>query len=327
MGRLKILSPGFLTTVQDSGRYGYRSYGMPLSGAMDFFSHMTGNLLVGNEPGVPSLEITLTGPEIEFTGRLLIAVTGAEMYPTINGQQVEMWKSHRVGRKDRLSFSYPASGARAYLSVAGGLRVPVVMGSASTYLRGKTGGLNGRKCEEGDIVETGSHYNAFRKPVALPLHLIPEWKQCQVLSVVSGIDCEAFPEESIGLFYRETFSVSNYSDRMGIRLSGHTISHRDKADVISYPIVPGTIQVPGDGNPVMMLADSQTVGGYTQIAVLATSSLWKTGQLKPGDMVNFRLIENGEAVRQLVKVMNELDEVFGRGDNRITMERYRNKGG
>ena len=145
MSRLKILTPGFLTTVQDSGRYGYRNYGMPLSGAMDFFSHMTGNLLTGNSPGEASLEITLTGPEIEFSGRTNIAVTGAEMNPMINGVPIPMWQSINVGRKDRLTFHYPLTGSRAYLSVAGGIKVQHVMGSSSTYIRAKTGGCQGRR--------------------------------------------------------------------------------------------------------------------------------------------------------------------------------------
>ena len=143
------------------------------------------------------------------------------------------------------------------------------------------------------------------------MSLIPEWKAETDLRIIMGVDQSEFPSDTTDLLLNAQFEVTNYSDRMGIRLSGPFLKHKHKADVISYPLVPGTIQVPGDGNPVIMLADSQTIGGYTQIANIITADLWKTGQLKPGDKVKFRITEPDEAVRSLSELFNELFSTFG----------------
>ncbi|MFO7575685.1 MAG: biotin-dependent carboxyltransferase family protein [Bacteroidales bacterium] len=311
MSSIKIISSGFFTTIQDGGRYGYRSFGMPVSGAMDFFSHMAGNLLVGNDPREASLECTIKGPEIRFSRRTMIAITGAEMDPMINGKPVEMWTSIIAGRRDKLSFGSITSGTRSYVSFAGGIDVPEIMGSRSTYIRGRLGGYMGRKLEENDRIKIFPAIILFRRKRRLPLSLIPEWRKETTLKIIKGVDYDMFSSETSELLLNSAFEVTNYSDRMGIRLSGPFLKHKHKADVISYPLVPGTIQVPGDGNPVIMLADSQTIGGYTQIANIITADIWKTGQLKPGDKVRFGLIEPDEAVRTLSALLNELFSTFG----------------
>jgi antagonist of KipI len=310
MSFLKIIEPGFLTTVQDGGRPGYRGYGMPLSGAMDYFSHITGNLIVGNEPAQSSLEITLIGPVIEFSGSALIAVTGAETDTMINGKPIEMWCSVKVKRNDRLSFGSFDTGARVYLAVSGGLDVPLVMGSASTYLRGKIGGYGGRRLMAGDKISLNKSHLLFRKRRKLPLGMIPEWRKDVCLRVMHGLDFKTFSDEDTGLFFSSLYQVSNNSDRMGIRLSGPGLGVGSKADVISYPLAAGTIQVPGDGQPVIMLADSQTVGGYRQIGYIATADIWKTGQLKPGDRVNFTVIGYDDAVSALRELKREISQAF-----------------
>jgi biotin-dependent carboxylase-like uncharacterized protein len=311
MSSIKIISSGFFTTVQDRGRYGYRGFGMPVSGAMDFFSHMAGNLLVGNDPREASLEITMKGPEIKFSRRTMISITGAEMNPVINGKPVEMWTSIIAGRGDKLSFGSLTSGARSYLSFAGGIDVPEIMGSRSTYIRGGIGGHMGRKLEENDNIRLFPAITMFRKKHRLPLSLIPEWRAEMALHIIKGVDFDEFSTESSDILLNSIFEVTNYSDRMGIRLSGPHLTHRNKADVISYPLVPGTIQVPGDGNPVIMLADSQTIGGYTQIANIITADIWKAGQLKPGDKVQFGMVEPDEAINYLSDLLNELFSAFG----------------
>lgn len=308
---MTIISPGFFTTIQDSGRYGYRSFGMPVSGAMDFFSHMAANLIVGNKPWQGALEVTLTGPVIEFSSRALIAITGAEMNPMINNHPVEMWSGLAVGKKDRLSFGSLDSGARVYISFAGGLDVPVVMGSSSTYLRGSIGGINGKRITEGDRIKINTPLLSYRKRNKLPVALIPEWTREVHLGILEGIDFSEFPDDTIETFLSSSFKVTNYSDRMGIRLSGPVLKHMASADVISYPIAPGTIQVPGDGNPVIMLADSQTVGGYTQIANIISADLWRTGQLKPWDEVRFKRCDNSEALKNLDVMIREIYSTFG----------------
>lgn len=311
MSSIKIISPGFFTTVQDGGRHGYRSFGMPVSGAMDFFSHMAGNLLVGNDPREASLELTMKGPEIRFSRRTMIAVTGAEMNPMINGKPVEMWTGIIAGRGDRLSFGSITSGLRSYVSFAGGIDVPEIMGSRSTYIRGKLGGHHGRKLEEDDNIRLFPAIILLRKKRRMPLSLVPEWRKEATLRIMEGVDYNGFTPEATELLQNSPFEVTNYSDRMGIRLSGPFLKHKHKADVISYPLIPGTIQVPGEGRPVIMLADSQTIGGYTQIANIITADLWKTGQLKPGDKVRFSLTSHDDAVRLLADIINELFGAFG----------------
>lgn len=311
MSSIKIVSPGFFTTVQDNGRYGYRCFGMPVSGAMDFFSHMAGNLIVGNDPGEASLEATIKGPEIKFSRKTMIAITGAEMDPMINGKPVEMWTGIIAGRGDRLSFGSVTSGLRSYISFAGGIDVPETMGSRSTYIRGRIGGVMGRKLEENDNIRLFPAMTLLRKKRRLPLAFIPEWRRDTTLRIMKGVDYGEFTTEASDLLVSSPFEVTNYSDRMGIRLSGTTLQHKRKADVISYPLVPGTIQVPGDGNPVIMLADSQTIGGYTQIANIITADLWKTGQIRPGDEVRFTLTGYDDAVKSLADLFNELFGTFG----------------
>jgi biotin-dependent carboxylase-like uncharacterized protein len=195
--------------------------------------------------------------------------------------------------------------------VAGGLDVPGVMGSSSTYLRGRIGGFNGKRMAEGDQIKVNTPLLSYRKRNKLPVALIPEWTREVRLGVLEGIDFAEFPDETIETFLNSSFKVTNYSDRMGIRLSGPILKHRASADVISYPIASGTIQVPGDGNPVIMLADSQTVGGYTQIANIISADIWRTGQLKPWDEVCFKRCDHSEAIKSLDEMIREIYSTFG----------------
>jgi antagonist of KipI len=312
MKYLIINQPGFLTTVQDSGRFGYRSSGMPVSGAMDMYSCTVANLLTGNRPDDAVLEMTLTGPEIIFPGKMLIAVTGADMTPMVNGHPVRMWRSLKVTGGDRLTFGSLLSGARSYLAVSGGIDVPLVMGSRSTYLRGKIGGFMGRKLMAGDRVPVSPGITLFKKEQVLPLSLIPEWRSELTISIMPGVDFDQFTGGAAETLFKSEYKVTNNSDRMGIRLSGEPLMHTGKADVISYPLTKGTIQVPGDGQPVIMLSDSQTVGGYTQIANIIGADLYKTGQLKPGDSVRFKIVSYEKAIATSKDQLGELSNIFGK---------------
>lgn len=311
MKYLKIVEAGFLTTVQDGGRYGFRGFGMPLSGAIDIYSYTLGNMIVGNDPDDASLEITLTGPAIKFPGRMTIAITGADMTPMINGKSVAMWRTLRVSRGDVLSFGLLVSGARSYVAISGGIKVPVVMGSRSTYLRGRLGGHLGRRLQAEDSVPVHPGLRLFSREVILPASMIPEWRKEVTLNLLPGVDYNEFPESSREILITDHFKVTNNSDRMGIRLSATPIKHSKGADVISYPLATGTIQVPGDGQAVIMLSDSQTVGGYRQIANIITADLFKAGQLKPGDTVRFRIVTHDEALSCLKEQTNEIYSIFG----------------
>jgi len=310
MKYLKIVEPGFLTSVQDIGRYGYRGSGMPLAGAMDNYSYKIANLLVGNNPDSAVLEITLTGPVILIPGRMQIAITGADMNPSVNGKQVPMWKSINVSRGDKLSFGSLKSGVRSYLGVSGGVLVNEIMGSRSTYLRGRIGGYMGRKLFPEDKIPVKPGFGFFMKEKGLPDHLIPKWDNDVTLRILPGVDYDQFTDDAKEILTSTNFKVTNNSDRMGIRLAGTQLMHKEKADVISYPIGPGTIQVPGDGQAVIMLSDSQTVGGYTQIANVITADLYKTGQLRPGDSIRFSLISYDDALSYLKEHTGKLNSIF-----------------
>lgn len=311
MKYLKIIEPGFLTSVQDEGRYGHRGSGMPMAGAMDIYSHQIANLLVGNNQNDATLEITLTGPVIRFPGRMQIAITGADMNPSVNGKPVMMWRSINVTRGDTLSFGSLKSGVRSYLSVTGGILESEIMGSRSTYLRGRLGGHMGRKLFPEDLIPVKPGISFFKKEIELPEQLIPKWSSEIILRLLPGVDYDQFTGEAKELLTSSEFKVTHNSDRMGIRLSSTVLKHIEKADVISYPIGPGTIQVPGDGQAVIMLSDSQTVGGYTQIASVISADLYKTGQLRPGDTIKFKLVSHDEALLFLKDHFNQLSSIFG----------------
>lgn len=293
---LKIVKPGFLTTIQDRGRFHYQKWGIPVAGAMDEYALRVGNLLVGNQENQACLEITLLGPEIEFWAPGLIALTGADLGAQLNGQSVETWTSFQVKEGDILRFTGIRSGCRAYLAAAGGFDVPVVMGSRSTYLRGKIGGLNGRALREGDVLEVNtSEQNSQWPPSRIPVEFRQQHSSTQVVRVVLGPQDDAFTPEGIDTFLHSEYTVTPESDRMGCRLEGPAITHREGPDIISDGIAMGSIQVPGNGKPIVMLADRQTTGGYAKIATVITPDLWKMAQAKPGDTISFAGVTLAEA--------------------------------
>jgi biotin-dependent carboxylase-like uncharacterized protein len=306
---------GLLITVQDRGRYGYQRYGMPVSGAMDVFSLELANLLVGNDPGDACLEATISGPELEFTGATWIAITGADMDPYLNGQDIPMNTAVDVRPGHRLGFRGLRSGCRAYIAFAGGIAVPPVMGSRSTYLRTGTGGFQGRALMPGDELPLGdepmipagdslplgesdplSHHgqtstgSAIRKPLLkkLPEGLIPEYKHEQTIRILSGPEAHYFEIAGLRSFLSTEYTVTAQSDRMGYRLSGEPIRHKEgMSNIITAGISLGTIQVPGDGQPIILMADRQTSGGYARIASVITVDITLIAQLRPGDKINF----------------------------------------
>lgn len=297
---IHIHHPGLLTTVQDLGRYGYQSFGMPVSGAMDHLSLTIANLLLGNPPDAAGLEATLTGPDIEFSSSGAIAVCGADMGAAINGAPISMNTAIRVKPGDRLNFTGLKTGCRVYIAFAGGIDVPKVMNSRSTYLRAKLGGFEGRALKPGDRLELGPVCGKVRK-APLPSGLIPEYNARQTIRILAGPEMERFSPDGIRTFLDSEYEISGQSDRMGYRLSGPVIPHPDKgADIISAGVSMGTIQMPGNGQPILLMADRQTTGGYARIANVATIDLTRVAQLKPGDRVRFQKITI-ESAHALVK--------------------------
>ncbi|MHC1733828.1 MAG: biotin-dependent carboxyltransferase family protein [Bacteroidales bacterium] len=288
MATVIVHTAGLLTTVQDRGRYGYQRFGMPVSGAMDVFSLELANLLVGNEPGDACLEATISGPELEFTGATWISVTGANMDPHLNGKGILMNTAVDVRPGDRLGFRGLRSGCRAYIAFAGGIAVPPVMGSRSTYLRAGIGGFNGRALVSGDELPLGEPLGKPRLK-RIPEDLIPEYKHEQTIRIISGPEAHYFKIAGLRSFLATEYTVTAQSDRMGYRLSGEPIKHKEgMTNVISAGISLGTVQVPGDGQPIILMADRQTSGGYARIANVITADLTLLAQMRPGYKIHFK---------------------------------------
>lgn len=305
MASLIVKNPGLLTTIQDAGRIGFGQYGIPSAGAMDILSLQLANILVGNDRYEAAIEITFMGPEIEFDENLIISITGADISPSINGKEIEMHSTVYVNKGDVLKFGTLKNGCRAYLAVSGGFDLPEIMNSKSTYLRGKLGGVEGRKLKIGDFLsvnrDKGYKHLGVRK---IPKDFIPAFNNQYIVRVIMGPEDDRFTEEGTQTFLNNEYTLSNQCDRMGYRLNGPKIQHKGGADIISGGITLGAIQVPGHGEPIIMMADRQTTGGYTKIANVISVDIPYLAQLKAGDKVKFQKISIQEA-QTLVKDREE----------------------
>lgn len=311
----QVLSPGFLTTVQDKGRFGYRSIGMPVAGALDQYSYRVANLLVGNDQDAACLEITFLGPTLRALDSAVIALTGGAFQATLNGKPLPQWQAVEVKKNDIITVSEAVAGFRGYLAVAGGFDVPFVMGSRSTYLRGKIGGLEGRPLQAGDELEVGLPLREPRHYIGkfIPSEYIPKYNASGIvtLRVIMGPQENCFSQKGLQDFLMSTYTVTSESDRMGCRLGGTSVEHlsKDHAQIISDGIPPGAVQIPGDGMPIIMLADAQTTGGYPKIATVCTVDLPLVSQCKPGDEVHFLEITRDEAISLLKEQEDKLYEL------------------
>ena len=287
---ITVLNPGLLTTVQDLGRMGYQQFGVSVSGVMDPRAAAIGNILVGNPQGEAVLECTLMGPQLKFETDEVIAVTGGDLSPTLDDQPVPAYAALAVKAGQTLRFGAPKAGCRAYIAFAGGLDIPLVMGSRSTYMKAAIGGFEGRKLQKGDVL-------GLRAPVAgyANLHqraIAPEFvpRPVYTLRVVLGPQDDAFTPEGVATFLGSEYTVTNEFDRMGCRMDGPAIQHKNGGDIISDGIAFGAIQVPGSGKPILMGADRQTTGGYTKIATVISADFRLLAQLKAGDKVRFEAV-------------------------------------
>jgi antagonist of KipI len=300
---VKVIKPGLLTTVQDLGRSAYRVYGVSKSGAMDTLSFRLANLLVGNKEGDAALEVTLIGPKLKFEADGIIAITGGNLSPKLNGEAMTMWKAVSVCKNDVLCFGENRAGCRAYISFAGGIQVPKVMGSRSTFLRGNYGGLEGRALKAGDRFPIGQPQINVKTLVGRRLKVedTPDFKANGPIRFILGPHDYAFTAESRQKFIATPYQLSNDSDRMGFRLAGETLEHVHGADIISDFITAGTIQVPGSGLPIIHMADCGTSGGYTKMGVIIGVDLPKVAQKKPGDEILFKVVDIKHAQEKLRK--------------------------
>lgn len=290
---IRIREPGLLATVQDRGRYGYQEMGVPVSGAMDQWALRLGNLLVGNGEYAACIEITMGGFAAEFLGDTVCTVAGLNESARLNDEPVPYWQPVTVARGDVLALDRGTRGARDYLFIAGGIDVPLVLGSRSTHLRGRFGGLDGRALRPGDELAAG--HPSGRIVERFPQDFLPRYTDGPVLRVVLGPQDDRFTEAGLSTFLSGTYEVTARADRMGYRLEGLTIHHREGADIISDGIPLGAVQVPGDGQPMILLADRPTTGGYAKIATVISVDVPLIAQALPGAHVRFQAISLPEA--------------------------------
>lgn len=294
----EVLKPGLFTTVQDLGRMGFQKYGVSVSGAIDFFSHRIANRLVGNNEDSATLECTIWGPAIHFLSDTTISITGADLSPRIDGMDAPMWRSFEVCRGNVLSFGECRRGCRSYLAIAGGIDVPPFLGSRSTHTRSRLGGLEGRALRKGDILscfeaKVSSALREFHSP------LIEKIFTAHTLRYLAGPQCNDLESASLKNFSVNKYQVSANSDRMGVRFEGTRLQYRGSADILSDAVPFGTIQVPAGGQPIVLAADRQTTGGYPKIGIVITADFPVLAQLKPGDEINFKLVERKESLGAL----------------------------
>ena len=294
---IRVLEPGLQTTVQDAGRAGQMRYGIPPSGPVDRSSFVLANRLVGNAAGAAALEFTLTGPRLRAEAPCTVAVTGAEAPVTLNDAPAPAWTTLVLAAGDVLKVGAARTGVRGYVAFGGGVDVPPVLGSRATYLRGRLGGMHGRALTRDDAFRLGPPAPLRRR--AVPAAFRPQWGGETVLRVVLGPQADRFTDEGVAAFLGSVYEVLPQSDRMGARLNGARIAHARGHDIISDGIALGAVQVPGDGQPIVLLVDRQSTGGYTKIATVCSFDIARVGQAKPGQRLRFTAVGVSEAHRLL----------------------------
>ena len=296
-----------MTTLQDLGRYGHQKYGVITSGVMDPIAHRMANLLVGNNENEPTIEITLCGPVIRFEKDTIIALCGGDLSANINGSFVKMWRPLYVRKGEVLEFGEVKAGCRTYLAVHGGYAIKEVLGSKSTYLRAKFGGFEGRLLQAEDQIEINKSEKSEyiidciqNSAWNISTNFFQRTVKNKIIRVIRGRQYDSFKEESIRHFFNQPFIVSHHSDRMGYRLNGPILELKRKKEMISEAVSYGSIQVPADGNPIILLADRQTIGGYPKIGQMATVDFSIIAQTRPGETIYFQEISHEEAQRLMI---------------------------
>ena len=283
---IEILNGGTRATVQDAGRPGYRHLGIPQSGAADKLSFALANWMVGNPWDAPAIECALGGLHMRFTESTTIALAGAEMWAQINGQNVRNFTAMRVEKGDILTLSFARDGCRSYIAIAGGLKVEEFMGSASTYLPAQFGGHEGRALRTGDKLATRNRPR--EAPRKIPNGYTPRLSHHIVLRARSAAEWDDLSKPSQRHLFVSPFHASAATDRMGSRLRGDRISTVENKFMTSSPLLPGTLQIPPDGQAILMLVDGHCTGGYPRALQVIRADLWLLGQIAPGSQVSFR---------------------------------------
>jgi biotin-dependent carboxylase-like uncharacterized protein len=306
---LKILQGGLQTTVQDAGRFGWYHIGMPPAGAMDQFSFRVSNLLVGNPADAAALEITFAGPLIETTEESIIAVTGAEVPVRINDTPVAQWVAHHVRKGDRISCGQAQHGVRAYIAIAGGIQIPPLLGSRSTYLLARFGGVEGRRLQAEDNLPVGAPGSQAEALVhrRVDSRLIPKLHRETELRIIMGLCAYRLTDQTVAEFLSSKWEVSTEADRVGYRLRGPIFKFKEREQPfgagsnpsnvvdVGYPV--GSIQVPGGQEAILLMRDAVTGGGYATIGTVIQCDLDLVAQAEPGSKVRFRSVDIEQALR------------------------------
>jgi antagonist of KipI len=311
---------GFLTSVQDLGRTGFRESGVSTSGALDPFALRVANLVVGNDEDAAGLEITLGGLQLRFDDERIVAWCGGEFDVHVGSKALPPGHAAFLSAGEELKFGRPRVGCRAWVAISGGIDVPVVLGSRSTDLRAQFGGIKGRALRDGDVVPLGLQPGSSPPATegvsswTAPHDWASPAKRDPILRFVPGCDWnrfaastpKAFASEALQRLTSEAFTVSHDSDRMGARFDGPELKGEDNIDLTSEAVAPGTIQIPPSGKPILLLGDCQTIGGYPKIAHVITVDLGIAAQLRAGDHVRFTEVSMADARRLLLERQREL---------------------
>ncbi|WP_107840688.1 biotin-dependent carboxyltransferase family protein [Metasolibacillus meyeri] len=302
---ITVIKPGLFSTIQDSGRYANQQYGVVVSGAMDMLSYRIGQLLLQQE-NKASIEITMLGPTLRFDVDTVIVITGANFSPLLNEMPCPMWRPIVIKAGSILKCAAATVGARGYIAVKHGIQVPAVLGSRSTYLRAKIGGFHGRALQKGDVLPIApssiTHCNYFVKPEDFI-----SFSNAVTIRVTTGTEWEVFTKKSQQSFLSTAFQLSKDADRMGYRLQSDShLTHTLQKDLISEAVTFGTIQIPPSGQPIILMADRQTTGGYPKIAQVIQADLPKLAQLQSMTTIRFIIVSLEEAQEIYMKQQQQL---------------------
>ena len=321
---VRVRKAGLLTTVQDRGRWRFQALGVSVAGPMDEYSHRCANAVLGNEDGAATLEVTLAGPELEFTDDRRVAVAGAEFELSVGDRAVPANTSFRVSAGERLAFGRRIRGARAYIAISGGIETPPVLGSRATHVPSAMGGVDGRALKAGDELPLGppkgGHYMTgsggpvkCSDPAICSVRLQPDHAQSPTtIRVLPGPQRDRFAEGALTALQSAAYRIETDSNRMGYRLSGPRLEHAGDAQVTSDATPLGVLQVPASGQPILLMADRQTTGGYAKIATVISADISLAAQLGPGDEIRFALCSPRQALAALIAQEQSLMAIAGR---------------
>ena len=316
---IRITDPGLLTTIQDLGRTGFQQYGVVVGGVMDEVAARLANIMVGNPEGEAVLEVTVIGPALIFDEAYLISICGADLSAKVDNIPLPLWRPVLVKKGSCLTFGRPQKGCRSYIAIAGGFDIPLVMNSRSTYVRGKIGGVEGRAMIAGDLLKPKEQLSSHARILieflsrkgsltpfttvnwTIPSHLRSTNQKNPELRMIKGPQISMFTSTSQEKFIQEVYKITPQSDRMGYRLSGSKLEVTSQCNILSEAVPMGTIQVPNDGQPIILMADHQTIGGYPKIGYVISVDLPRLSQAMPGEGVKFMEVSVFEAHQILIQ--------------------------